>query len=147
MKKVHADFKEFRDNSPEAQLKNLQKKLIREVVTEITTPLARNFNVDHKKLKKLMDESVQKILDHEARLQTTDKFLVQIEQNLLTQLKNNDSEAQALKYELNRMQHLDRLKVKHARDSFFNPDIGSLLPSLDMAHASYSTALSQQTPY
>jgi len=58
MRKVHHDFKEFRDNSPEAKLKNLQKKLIREVVTEITTPLARNFNVDHKKLKKILDESV-----------------------------------------------------------------------------------------
>jgi hypothetical protein len=44
------------------------------------------------------------------------------------------------------MQHLDRIKVRHAKDSFFNPDVGSVLPSLDMAHASFSTALSQ-TPY
>jgi hypothetical protein len=36
------------------------------------------------------------------------------------------------------MQQIDRLKVFHARDSFFNPDTGKFLPSLDTALANSS---------
>lgn len=36
------------------------------------------------------------------------------------------------------MQHIDRLKVAHAKDSFYNPDTTRLLPSLNTAHASGS---------
>lgn len=41
---------------------------------------------------------------------------------MLRALKNSDSDKTALNYELKRMQHLDRLKVKHATDRFYNPD-------------------------
>ena len=37
------------------------------------------------------------------------------------------------------MQKLDRIKVRHAKDNFFNADIGTLLPSIDTAYASNST--------
>jgi len=33
--------------------------------------------------------------------------------------------------EINRMTHIDRLKVAHAKDVFFNPDSKEVLPSLD----------------
>ena len=36
------------------------------------------------------------------------------------------------------MQEIDRLKVNHAKDVFYNPDSGSILPSLDTCHASLS---------
>jgi len=36
------------------------------------------------------------------------------------------------------MQQIDRIKVYHAKDSFFNPENGRFLPSLDTAHASGS---------
>ena len=56
----------------------------------------------------------------------------------MKQLKNTDTERNALNRELNRMQRIDRLKVMHAKDSFYNPDTGRFLPSLDTAHASGS---------
>ena len=43
-----------------------------------------------------------------------------------------------LNREINRMQEIDRLKVNHAKDVFYNPDTGSVLPSLDTCHASTS---------
>jgi len=33
------------------------------------------------------------------------------------------------------MQHIDRTKVQLARNSFFNPDTGSLLPTVDTMYA------------
>ena len=64
LKEVHRDFKEFRDNSPEAQLKNIQKKIIKECAMEITTPISRNLNVELKALKKVMDETIHLVKDH-----------------------------------------------------------------------------------
>ena len=40
-----------------------------------------------------------------------------------------------LNRELNRMQHIDRIKVHNARTSFYNPETGSLLPTVDTLHA------------
>ena len=50
------------------------------------------------------------------------------------------------------MQKIDRLKVSHAQDVFYNPDTGSVLPSLDTCHASHAglglaTQGSLQTSY
>lgn len=97
-------------------------------------------------MKKLLDETVEKVIVHDLKHQGIQSSLTQLEQDLITQLKNNDTESKGLKYELGRMQQLDRIKVTHAKNSFFNPDAGTLLPSLDMAFASHSTALSQ-TPF
>ena len=58
---------------------------------------------------------------------------------MLLEMKNNDSESRALKYEIDRMQKLDRLKVKHAKDLFVT-DSGVLLPSIDYAYASTSAS-------
>ena len=33
------------------------------------------------------------------------------------------------------MQKIDRLKIAHATNSFFNPDTNTLLPSLDQVRA------------
>jgi len=48
VEKCRSDIKYIKENSPEAKLNQIQKKLIREVVTEITTPMQRDFNVDFK---------------------------------------------------------------------------------------------------
>jgi len=48
VEKCRSDIKYMKENSPEAKLNEIQRKLIREVVTEITTPLQRDFNVDFK---------------------------------------------------------------------------------------------------
>ena len=58
--------------------------------------------------------------------------------SLVRALKNSDTDKGVLNREINRLQHIDRLKVAHAKDSFYNPNVGSLLPSLDTAHASGS---------
>ena len=36
--------------------------------------------------------------------------------------------------------------MRHAKDSFFNPDTRTLLPSLDTAYASYSCGVMSETP-
>ena len=51
-------------------------------------------------------------------------------------LKDSDMDKNMLEKELSRMQEIDRLKVSHAKDVFYNPDTGSILPSLDTCHAS-----------
>jgi len=40
------------------------------------------------------------------------------------------------------MQHLDRVKVTHAKNKFYNPDVGTMLPSLDTAFASCNLNMS-----
>lgn len=58
-----------------------------------------------------------------------------IESSIFKELKNSQNEKAALNYELTRMQHIDRLKVAHVKDSFYNPNHKSLLPSLETAIA------------
>jgi len=53
-------------------------------------------------------------------------------------LKNNCMDNEMLNREIKRMQEIDRLKVSHAKDVFYNPDNGSILPNLDTCHASSS---------
>lgn len=48
VEKCRSEIKHMKENSPEAKLNQIQRKLIREVVTEITTPMQRDFNVDFK---------------------------------------------------------------------------------------------------
>ena len=55
------------------------------------------------------------------------------------ELKNSSFDQKALDRELIRMQKIDRLKVQHARDAFYNADTGRFLPSLDTMHAASST--------
>jgi len=82
------------------------------------------------------------IKDHQIRHLAIEKNLGTMQNSLVRDIKNSESDKTALSYELTRMQNLDRLKVHHAKDSFFNPDVGSVLPSLDTAFASSQGALS-----
>lgn len=68
----------------------------------------------------------------------TEKDLDDVNTNLVRSLKNSDTDKGVLSREIYRLQHIDRLKVAHAKDNFYNPDAGSLLPNLDTAHASGS---------
>ena len=52
-------------------------------------------------------------------------------------LKNADNEKIGLGRELNRMQKIDRLKIAHANNSFFNPETNTLLPTLDSVRAKF----------
>jgi hypothetical protein len=97
-----------------------------------------NFNVDLKSLRKIIEECMKNIKVHQERHLKTDKDFNEINTNLVRTLKNSDTDKEVLSREIFRMQHIDRLKVAHAKDSFYNPDVGSLLPSLDTAHASGS---------
>ncbi len=47
--------------------------------------------------------------------------------------------------ELKRMQQIDRIKVSHAMDAFYNPETKSMLPSLDTCNASISEDLGRIT--
>ena len=65
-----------------------------------------------------------------------------MQSSLARDLKNSENDKSALQYELGRMQHLDRIKVRHAKDKFLNPDTKTMLPSLDTAYASVSMGMS-----
>ena len=54
----------------------------------------------------------------------------------MRELKNKDEEAKLFDREINRLHQVDRIKVHHARNSFFNPESGSLFPTLDTMYAS-----------
>jgi septal ring factor EnvC (AmiA/AmiB activator) len=131
-------MKEVLKANPEAEINKIQRKLIKEVVQEITTPMQRNFNVDLKTLRKIIEECMKNIKNHQERHMKVEKEIDEMNTNLVRSLKNSDTEKGVLTREIYRMQHIDRLKVAHAKDSFYNPDIGTVLPSLNNAHASGS---------
>jgi len=56
--------------------------------------------------------------------------------SVVRELKNTGHENSLLDRELNRMQHIDRVKVAQARNSFYNPDTGNLFPTLESMFAS-----------
>lgn len=57
---------------------------------------------------------------------------------VLKTINNSENENKVLDRELQRMQKIDRLKVAQARNSFFLPDTGKVLPSLDVLTAANS---------
>ena len=59
------------NNNVDTQLKQIQRKLIKDVVVEITTPMQRNFNVDLKSMRKIIEECMNNIKDHQKRHQLT----------------------------------------------------------------------------
>ena len=120
--------------------------MVRDVVIELTTPIQRTFNVEQKSIRKTVEECMTIIKDHHSRHGHLEKVLATMQATLVREVKNSESDKNALNYELTRMQHIDRLKVMHAKDSFFNPDVGTLLPSLDTAFATSMASGLSQTP-
>ena len=70
-------------------------------------------------------ENIQKKLVHLV------KMVDEIKNTAVRALKNQEMDNTVLTREINRMTHIDRLKVAHAKDLFFNPDSKEVLPSLD----------------
>lgn len=60
-----------------------------------------------------------------------DKLIDNMNVSVLRSLKNYEMDNQILNKEIQRFQEIDRLKVSHANDVFYNPNTGSMLPSLD----------------
>lgn len=54
----------MKENSPELKLKDLQKKFIKEVVVEYNTPMKRDFNVDFKSIRKILEEIASNLKEH-----------------------------------------------------------------------------------
>lgn len=125
-----------------AELRDIQRKMVKDLIVEHITPIKQEFNIELKSHKKVLDEQTAIVKDHQLMHYNNEKVIKELKENLLKQLKNSDHEQQALNYELNRMQRLDRLKVHHAKTSFFNPDTRTVLPSLDTALASGSAGIS-----
>lgn len=59
--------KKGNNNQEGANLNKIQKKLIKDTVVEITTPMQRNFNVDLKQLRKIIEECMTNVKDHQRR--------------------------------------------------------------------------------
>ena len=102
------------------------------------TPLKRDMNVDFKSLRKYVEECMNNIKDLQQRQFHSNKKTDEIEKSLLRTLKNTDNDKHVLNREINRLQHIDRLKVHYANTTIYNPDAGGCLPSLNSAHASGS---------
>ena len=139
MDRIAHQVKHFSEVEQNAKLDQLKKKLIMEVVHEQLTPFKRNLNVDLKRLRGHLEECLATTEDHQERHMITQHQLDLINVTILRQLKNTDNEKQLLNRELNRMQQIDRVKVQNARNSFFNPDTGSILPTVDTLFAATTT--------
>ena len=138
LKACQRSLRELQETDHEAELNNLQRKLIKEVVVELLTPIQRNMNVDLKSLRKVIEDQARQHRELRSQQTTTQRQVEEMNVTILRMLKNNDMDNALLNREINRMQEIDRLKVNHAKDVFYNPDTGSMLPSLDTCHASTS---------
>ena len=61
-------MQKINDINPQEKLKNQQKKLIRDCIVEITTPMQRNFNVDLKAKQKLIEEALSVGRDNQMKI-------------------------------------------------------------------------------
>ena len=121
--------------NPEIEINKIQKKSIRDTITEMLTPLQRKTNVDFKAIRKVLDECVKSIEGHKEKQKVSTKDIDEMKRAITHTLKNSDNDKKVLNRELVRMQHIDRLKVTHANNAFYNADNGSMLPSLNTAIA------------
>ena len=94
-----------------------------------------NINVDIKKLRRIVEDCLMTVGEHSRKHQTTFKIIDQMNTSVVRELKNTGHENSLLDRELNRMQHIDRVKVTQARNSFYNPDTGNLFPTLESMFA------------
>ena len=81
---------------------------------------------------------MQNLKDQNKQQNSAQQQIDEMSLSLVRSLKNSDMDKSVLNRELTRMQHIDRLKVAHAKDTFYNPDTSRLLPSLHTAHMSGS---------
>ena len=81
---------------------------------------------------------MQNLKDQNKQQNSAQQQIDEMSLSLVRSLKNSDMDKSVLNRELTRMQHIDRLKVAHAKDSFYNPDTSRQLPSLHTAHMSGS---------
>lgn len=112
--------------------------MIKDVVVELLTPVQRNFNVEVKSIRKSTEDhdgQIARMADFSKRAQ---KQIDELNVTLIRTLKNNCMDNEMLNREIKRLQEIDRLKVTYAKDVFYNPDNGSILPNLDTCHASVS---------
>ncbi len=65
-----------------------------------------------------------------------EKLIDNMNVSVLRSLKNYEMDNKILNKEIQRLQEIDRLKVSHANNIFYNPDTGSMLPSLDACQIS-----------
>ena len=138
LKACQRGLRELQETDHDAELNNLQRKVIKEVVVELLTPVQRNMNVELKSLRKAVDEHLLSIKELKSNYSRTARQLDEMNVTLVRTLKNSSMDNEMLNREVRRMQEIDRLKVNHAKDVFYNPDSGSVLPSLDTCHASAS---------
>lgn len=140
LERLTVDVERQQAVDPQIKIDKLQRKMIEQVVQELLTPLKRNLNVDLKKLRKHIEDLMASMDAQRDKSHSLQQQLDLMNVSILRQLKNTDNEKQLLNRELHRMQDLDRLKVQHARNSFYNPDTGSVLPTVDTMWASQGAA-------
>ena len=56
LKSFQRVVKEVQEIDHEAELNTLQRKMIKDVVVEILTPVQRNMNVENKAIRKILEE-------------------------------------------------------------------------------------------
>ena len=59
--------------NPEAEINKIQRKLIKDICVEIITPIQRNFNVDIKQLRKILEECMKNVKNHQERHMTSQR--------------------------------------------------------------------------
>ena len=116
-------------------VRSVQRDLVKKVVVEVLTPFQTTVNVDIKGTCNKLDDVFKMLGQHEKKLSDYDKKLASTNMTLLRQLKNIDNENLLLNREVNRLRNIDHAKVIHAKNSFYDPDTATLLPTLDLMAA------------
>ena len=77
---------------PLLEINKIQRKIIKEEIVAMLTPLKRDMNVDFKQLRKYLEECMNNIKDVQKRQYGESKKLETVEKNLMRTLKNTDND-------------------------------------------------------
>ena len=85
-------IEEFGKVDPYLEINKIQRRIIKEEIVAMLTPLKRDMNVDFKQLRKYLEECMNNIKDVQKRQFTDSKKLDGVEKNLMRTLKNTDND-------------------------------------------------------
>lgn len=117
------------------KINEFQRKMLRNVFTELMTPFKLDITVEQKAIKKMVEDAFVKNIDVSKVIMVHSNEIDKINQSLLAMLKNTSQENQGLSREINRLHKIDRLKVAQANTSIMLSDHPTFTPNLDLFRA------------
>lgn len=72
----------------EIELSKIQRKLVKDVLVELLTPIKQNMNVDLKNMRKVLEESMSEVFGLKEKQNSTMTMVEEINTSILRMLKN-----------------------------------------------------------